>query len=65
MARKINPGDLVRRKYHITLLEWKWTELGVVLERDNNGFLRILWGTKVEEMWDDYDLLRLDEPAFE
>ena len=65
MARKINPGDLVRRKYHITLLEWKWTELGVVLERDNNGFLRILWGTKVEEMWDDYDLLRVDEPAFE
>jgi hypothetical protein len=60
MARKINPGDLVRRKYHITLLERKWTELGMVLERDNNGFLRILWGTKVEEMWDDYDLLHVE-----
>jgi hypothetical protein len=60
MARKINPGDLVRRKYHINRLEWKWTELGMVLERDNNGFLRILWGTKVEEMWDDYDLLHVE-----
>lgn len=32
----------------------------MVLERDNNGFLRILWGTKVEDMWDDYDLLRVE-----
>ena len=33
----------------------------MVLERDNNGFLRILWGTNVEEMWDDYDLLPVEE----
>jgi hypothetical protein len=60
---KISSGDLVRRKYHISqekldLLGLKG--LGLVLERDNNGFLSIVWGDKIEYMWDDYDLVRVE-----
>lgn len=58
----IQAGDLVRRKYHITRPNWKWTEIGMVIERDNNGMLDILWGTKIEHMWDDYDLMRVEDP---
>ena len=63
MPQKISSGDLVRRKYHISqekldLLGLKG--LGLVLERDNNGFLSIVWGDKLECMWDDYDLVRVE-----
>ena len=64
MASRIFPGDLVRRKYHISrsgldLLNLK--ELGLVLDRDRNGFLDVLWGSKLEHMWDDYDLVKVEE----
>ena len=61
MASRLQPGDLVRRKYHISRPDWSWTELGVVVERDNNGYLDVLWGSKIESMWDDYDLMRVDD----
>jgi len=61
MAARLSPGDLVRRKYHISRLNWSFAELGFVLHRDNNGFLDVLWGNKVEHMWDDYDLVQVDE----
>lgn len=63
MSRRISPGDLVRRKYHISRPDWLWTEFGIVIERDNNGFLDILWGSEIEHMWDDYDLVRVEEPT--
>jgi len=62
MSRRINPGDLVRRKYHISRPDWKWVDLGLVMSRDSNGYLDILWGSKLESMWDDYDLMRVEEP---
>jgi len=52
----------VRRKYHISRPDWKWVDLGLVMSRDNNGYLDILWGSKLESMWDDYDLMRVEEP---
>ena len=55
---RIDPGDLVSRKYPINITGY--TQVGLVLERDNNGFLAIAWGDKVEHMWDDYDLMRLE-----
>lgn len=61
MPPKIQPGDLVRRKYHISRPDWKYTEFGFVIERDNNGFFDILWGSKIEHMWDEYDLMRVDD----
>jgi len=53
----IQPGDLVARKYHIRGTH----PMGVVIERDRNGFLDVLWGSRVEHMWDDYDLMRINE----
>jgi hypothetical protein len=53
----IQPGDLVARKYHIRGTH----PMGVIIERDRNGFLDVLWGSRVEHMWDDYDLTRIDE----
>lgn len=63
VSRKISSGDLVRRRYYITEPHRPWAEFGVVVHRDNNGFLDILWGSKIEHMWDDYDLMRVEEPA--
>jgi hypothetical protein len=54
----IEPGDLVSRKYSINLKEYP--QAGLVIERDNNGFLTVSWAGKVEYMWDDYDLVRLE-----
>ncbi len=53
----IQPGDLVMRKYHIRGAH----PMGIVVERDRNGFLDILWGSRIEHMWDDYDLTRINE----
>lgn len=58
----IQVGDLVRKKYHISRPDWRRTEIGVVVDRDNNGMLDILWGSKLEHMWDDYDLMRVEDP---
>lgn len=55
---RIEPGDLVSRNYPI--LVKGYTQTGLVLERDNNGFLIIAWGSKIENMWDDYDLMRIE-----
>jgi len=33
---------------------------GFVIERDRNGYLTVAWGRKVEYMWDDYDLMRVE-----
>ena len=53
----IQSGDLVVRKYHIRGRH----PVGVVVDRDRNGFLDVLWGSQVEHMWDDYDLMRINE----
>ena len=53
----IQPGDLVARKYHIRGTH----PMGVIIERDRNGFLDVLWGSRVEHMWDDYDLMRIND----
>lgn len=63
MPSRLSPGDLVHRKYHISrarLDPMGLKELGLVLCRDNNGFLDVLWGSKIESMWDEYDLLRVE-----
>jgi hypothetical protein len=31
------------------------------MNRDNNGYLDILWGSKLESMWDEYDLVRVED----
>jgi len=54
----IKPGDLVVRKYEITIPNF--VKAGLVIERDRNGFLTVAWGGKIEHMWDDYDLMRLE-----
>lgn len=54
----IEPGDLVVRKYEIAIPNF--VKAGLVLERDRNGFLTVAWGDKIEHMWDDYDLMRLE-----
>ena len=55
---KIEPGDLVVRKYEIKIPNF--VKAGFVIERDRNGFLTVSWGNKIEYMWDDYDLMRLE-----
>lgn len=55
---RIDPGDLVSRKYLINLNGYVQT--GLVLERDSNGFLTVSWGGIIEHMWDDYDLTRIE-----
>lgn len=57
-GNQIKSGDLVSRKYPINVKGY--TQLGLVLERDKNGFLSVAWGNKVEHMWDDYDLARVE-----
>ena len=54
----IEVGDLVVRKYEIKIPNF--VKAGLVMERDRNGFLTIAWGGKIEYMWDDYDLMRLE-----
>lgn len=54
---RIELGDLVVRKYEIKIPNF--VKVGLVIERDRNGFLSISWGDKIEHMWDDYDLMRL------
>ncbi len=55
---RIEVGDLVVRKYEIKIPNF--VKVGLVIERDRNGFLSIFWGGKIECMWDDYDLMRLE-----
>jgi len=55
---RLEPGDLVSRKYPINLKGY--TLAGLVIERDRNGFLTIAWGNTIEYMWDDYDLARIE-----
>ncbi len=55
---RLEPGDLVVRKYEIKMTNF--VKAGFVLERDRNGFLTVSWGNKIEYMWDDYDLMRLE-----
>ena len=55
---RIEVGDLVVRKYEIKIPNF--VKAGLVIERDRNGFLSISWGGKIECMWDDYDLMRLE-----
>lgn len=54
----IKPGDLVMRKYEIKLSNIPRT--GLVIDRDTNGYLVIMWGHNVEYMWDDYDVMRIE-----
>ena len=53
----------MRRKYHISRPDWKWTDVGIVIERDNNGYFDVLWGSKIEGMWDDYDLMKVGDAS--
>ncbi len=55
---RLEPGDLVVRKYEIKIPNF--VKAGLVIERDRNGFLTVSWGNKIEYMWDDYDLMRLE-----
>jgi len=56
----IQIGDLVRRNYHVIRADWIWSEIGIVVDRDSNGLLDILWGKRLEHMWDDYDLIKIE-----
>ena len=55
---RIGPGDLVMRKYEIKIPNF--VRAGLVVERDRNSFLTVMWGAKVEYMWDEYDLIRIE-----
>lgn len=55
---RIGPGDLVMRKYEIKVPNF--VRSGLVIERDRNSFLTVSWGGKVEYMWDEYDLVRIE-----
>lgn len=55
---RITPGDLVQRTYHLSVAHH---HLGIVISRDGCGFLDVLWGQKVEHMWDDFDLDLVDD----
>jgi hypothetical protein len=52
-------GDLVKRRYDILVPGAH--KVGMIIDRDRNGFLDVLWGSKVECMWDDYDLTKLEQ----
>ena len=61
MSKKIEAGDIVMRSYP---LGPAYPTIGLVVERDNNGYLTVMWGgVKVEHMWDDQDLHRIDDEA--
>ncbi len=55
---RIEPGELVMRKYTLNIPDM--VKVGFVIERDRNGYLTVAWGRKVEYMWDDYDLMRIE-----
>jgi hypothetical protein len=55
---RIEVGDLVVRKYEIKISNL--VKAGIVIERDRNGYLSVSWGNKIEYMWDEYDLMRLE-----
>jgi hypothetical protein len=55
---RIEPGDLVMRKYTVNIPDIVC--IGLVIERDKNSFLTVMWGRKIEYMWDDYDLMRVE-----
>jgi hypothetical protein len=55
---RIEVGDLVVRKYEIKIPNF--VKAGLVIERDRNGYLSVSWGNKIEYMWDEYDLMRLE-----
>jgi len=55
---RIEAGDLVVRKYEIKIPNF--VKAGLVIERDRNGYLSVSWGNKIEYMWDEYDLMRLE-----
>lgn len=57
-CNRIRPGDLVMRRYEIKVPNF--VRMGLVIERDRNSFLTVLWGGKVEYMWDEYDLVRIE-----
>lgn len=57
-CNRIGPGDLVMRRYEIKVPNF--VRMGLVIERDRNSFLTVLWGGKVEYMWDEYDLVRIE-----
>jgi hypothetical protein len=46
------------RKYTLNIPDM--VKVGFVIERDRNGYLTVAWGRKVEYMWDDYDLMRIE-----
>ena len=46
------------RKYEIKIPNF--VRAGLVVERDRNSFLTVMWGAKVEYMWDEYDLIRIE-----
>ena len=46
-------GDIVTRAYQLSIFH---NLLGLVVDRDRNGYLTISWGSKLEYMWDDGDL---------
>ena len=50
---RANPGDLVERNYPLRI---QHCSVGLVHSRDTNGYLSIMWGSKMEHMWDDGDL---------
>ena len=51
--RDIRPGDLVTRNYQLRIFHCFY---GMVCSRDKNGFLTIMWGSKIEDLWDPGDL---------
>ena len=61
LVRQIEPGDIVMRSYP---LGPAYPKIGLVVERENNGYLTVMWGGgKVEQMWDDQDLRRISDEA--
>lgn len=51
--KDIRPGDLVIRNYQLRIHHCTY---GLVLGREPNGYLSIMWGSKLEDMWDPGDL---------
>lgn len=51
---RMKAGDVVTRAYQLSIFH---NLLGLVIGRDNCGYLTVIWGDKVEHMWDDNDLI--------
>jgi|694.fasta_scaffold19527_6 hypothetical protein len=59
MNKRLTVGDIVMRTYP---LGPSYPRVGLIIDRDNNGYLTVMWGGgKVEHMWDDQDLIRIDD----